>query len=55
MKNNHRGFTLLELIVSFAILSVLVLVVVGFMSAGAGTYRSVSTETTLQYNSQLTL
>ena len=55
MKHNNHGFTLLELIVSFAILAVLVLAVMGFMSAGTGTYRSVSTETTLQYNSQLTL
>lgn len=55
MKRNNRGFTLLELIISFAILAILVLVVMGFMTAGAGTYRSVSTESTLQYNSQLTL
>ena len=55
MKTNNKGFSLLELIISFAIMSVVSIVVLGFMGTGANTYRSVSSETAIQYESQLTL
>ena len=54
MKNN-KGLTLLELIVSFALLGIVSAAVVGLVSTGAGTYRSVNTEVSLQYESQLTM
>ena len=55
MKIGNKGYSLLELIISFAILSVVSVVVLGFMGTGANTYRSISSESALQYESQLTL
>ncbi|MGI5970424.1 MAG: type II secretion system protein [Oscillospiraceae bacterium] len=55
MVKNNKGFTLLELIISFAILAVVSASVLGFMGAGANIFRSVSSEAAIQYESQLTL
>ena len=52
---SNKGLTLLELIVSFALLGIVSAAVVGLVSTGAGTYRSVNTEVSLQYESQLTM
>lgn len=55
MKKSNRGFSLIELIVSFAILGVVTLVVLGFTTSTANTYRMVSNDLSLQYEAQLTM
>lgn len=52
---NNKGLTLLELIVSFALLGIVSLAVVGLVSTGANSYRAVNTEVSLQYESQLAM
>lgn len=54
MKNN-KGITLIELIVSFAILGILILMLVGFISSGSNTYRSVSADVNLQIELQIAM
>ena len=53
MKGNNKGFTLVELIVSVAILGIVTLAASGFMIAGSRTYSSLSYTLRLQYESQL--
>lgn len=55
MKKDHRGFSFLELIIAFALLGIVSLSVVGFIGVGANTYRSVSSEVNLQFESQVAL
>ncbi|MEG1633683.1 MAG: type II secretion system protein [Oscillospiraceae bacterium] len=55
MKDDNRGFSLVELIVSLAILSIIIVAVGGFLSAGSGAYRSVSANVSLQIESQLAM
>ena len=56
MKNKkHKGFTLVEVLVAFAILGIAVLGIGGFFVSAARSYSSVSDETSLQYEAQLTL
>jgi prepilin-type N-terminal cleavage/methylation domain-containing protein len=55
MKTNNKGFTLLELIIAFAIMSIVSAIVLGFLATGSNIFRSVYSESKLQYNSQLAM
>lgn len=55
MNRTDKGFSLIELIVSFAILGVVSLMVLSFTSATAGTYRTVSNDVGIQYEAQLAM
>lgn len=49
---NNKGFSLVELLVSLAILAIISLAVVGFVSASTSSYRSISANVNLQFESQ---
>ncbi len=53
MMKNNKGFTLVELIISTAISSVVILSATILMTAGARTYSSIYYTSNLQYNSQI--
>lgn len=53
MKADNRGFTLVELIVSVAILAIVMLAAFGFMLAGIKSYTSIDTRITRQFKAQL--
>ena len=55
MKNNDHGFTLVELIVSIAILGVIAVAAAGFLLAGTRSYTNVNYAVRLQYESQLAM
>jgi len=55
MKENNKGFTLVELIVCIAIFSVVVVAAFGFMISGSRTYGTVNNRLNLQLQSELTL
>ena len=52
---NHFGFTLIELVVAFAILGVASLAIGGFFVSSSRSYASSSSETGLQYEAQMAL
>lgn len=52
MKQNNKGFSLIELIVATAILGIVVIGAGGFMVSGANSFRSVFTNVSLQYTAQ---
>lgn len=54
-KWNDNGFTLIELVVSAAILGLVILTAMGLMVASARTYSSVTYTLRLQYESQLAM
>ncbi|MEA4934985.1 MAG: prepilin-type N-terminal cleavage/methylation domain-containing protein [Lawsonibacter sp.] len=54
-KWNENGFTLIELVVSAAILGLVILTAMGLMVASARTYSSVTYTLRLQYESQLAM
>lgn len=54
MKNN-KGFTLVELMVSIAILGVVIVASLGFLASGTRSFSSVSAAVNLQYKSQLAM
>ncbi len=51
--DNQKGFSLIELIVAIAILTLVGAAVVGFCMSGTNSYKTVSTEVDLQYEAQL--
>ena len=51
----NKGFTLIEMVVAFAVLGVAVFGIGGFFVSAARSYSSVSDETSLQYEAQLAL
>ena len=53
MKRDNRGFTLVELIVCIAILSIVLAAAFGFMVAGSKSYTSVSNRLDLQLRARL--
>lgn len=53
MKKNNKGFSLVELIVAFAIAAIAGLAVYGMMSVGGNIFRSSSREVGLQYEQQI--
>ena len=55
MRKNNRGFTLVELIVSMAILGIIALAASAFMVAGTKTYSSLNYAVRLQYEAQLAM
>ena len=55
MKLNNRGLTLIEMIVSFAILGVVSVAVFGMMLTSTKTYTSLTTSVKLQYEAQLAM
>jgi prepilin-type N-terminal cleavage/methylation domain-containing protein len=55
MRNDNRGFTLVELIVSIAILSIIAVAAAGFLLAGTRTYTGVNYSVRLQYESQIAM
>ena len=50
-----KGFTLLELIISFSILAVLAVIVALIVQTGGRTYSGISADINLQYESQTTM
>lgn len=55
MRKNQKGFTLVELIIAIAILSVVTLAVCGFIVVGSRSYTSANTDIMLQQDAQLAL
>lgn len=55
MRRDHKGFTLVELIIAVAILSIVVLAVCGFIVVGSRSYTSANTDVMLQQEAQLAL
>lgn len=55
MRKNHKGFTLVELIIAVAILSIVTLAVCGFIVVGSRSYTSANTDVMLQQEAQLAL
>lgn len=52
MKNNDKGFTLIELIVILALASIVMLAVMSFFITNYKSYNRLNTESELQYQSQ---
>lgn len=52
---NNKGFSLIELIISIAILGVVAVAALGFMVSGTRGFSSVSSNVSLQYKSQLAM
>ncbi|PKM72352.1 MAG: hypothetical protein CVU91_10155 [Firmicutes bacterium HGW-Firmicutes-16] len=55
MKNDNKGFTLIELMISLTIFAVLVTAVFSFMLAGSRSYSTVTNRLNLNVQSQLAL
>lgn len=50
---NHRGLSLIEVIVAFAILSIVSVMLLGFISSGSNTYGNINSEVSIQVESQV--
>lgn len=55
MKNDNRGFTLIELVISMVIFSIVVISVFGFMLAGSRSYSTITNRLNLELDSQLAM
>lgn len=55
MRKDHKGFTLVELIIAVAIMSIVTLAVCGFIVVGSRSYASANTDIMLQQEAQLAL
>ncbi len=55
MKNNHKCFSLVEMIISTAILGIVAVASLGFLASGSRGFSSVSGNVNLQYKSQLAM
>ena len=55
MKKDNRGVTLVELLISFAILGIVSAVIAGFITTSSNTYSTLTTEVNLQYESQMAM
>lgn len=55
MRRNQKGFTLVELIIAVAIMSIVTLAVCGFIIVGSRSYASANTDIMLQQEAQLAL
>ena len=55
MKKNNKGFSLLELIIAIALLSAVSTILLSFMTTGSTMFRRVSTEVSLQMESQVVM
>lgn len=55
MKKNQKGFTLVELVVVMAILSIIGIAIYGFFHTSSTAYNKTGAEVDLQYEAQLTL
>ena len=55
MRNNDHGFTLVELIVSIALLGIIAVAAAGFLVTGTRTYTNVNYSVRLQYETQLAM
>ena len=53
MKKNHKGFSLVELVIVIAILAILGIAIYGFFHTSSRAYSSTSKEVDLQYEAQL--
>lgn len=55
MRKNHKGFTLVELIIAVAIMAIVAAAVCGFIIVGSRSYTSANTDIMLQQEAQLAL
>lgn len=55
LKRDHRGFSLVEVLVSMLVASVIVLAIGGIISIGTRVYRTTNEETELQKESQIAM
>jgi prepilin-type N-terminal cleavage/methylation domain-containing protein len=55
LKSDNKGFTLVELIIAFAVLAIVVATVSVVIRTTGSTYRSITTDINLQYESQLAM
>lgn len=53
MRSNDKGFTLIEVVVTFAILSILTVAVYGFAIVASNTYQRQTKDVEVQYEAQL--
>jgi prepilin-type N-terminal cleavage/methylation domain-containing protein len=54
-RKNNKGFTLVELLVTFGVLAVVMVLVGGIIATSSGTYRMISNDLSLQYESQMAM
>jgi prepilin-type N-terminal cleavage/methylation domain-containing protein len=55
MKKDNRGLSLIELLVAFALLSIVSLIMISFITSSSNMYQKVSTDVSLQLQSQVTM
>ncbi|MDD3414414.1 MAG: prepilin-type N-terminal cleavage/methylation domain-containing protein [Lachnospiraceae bacterium] len=55
MRKDHKGFTLIELVVVIAIIGIVLVSLVGFMVTGTKSYAAASTEVDIQKEAQITM
>ena len=55
MRKDQRGFTIVELLIAIAILSIVVMSVCGFILVGSKSYASANSDINVQQEAQLSL